>query len=216
MKYQMRNAVRVKRDYLEAFYKGIDDGVTFNKKPDTYFNTIKHILEMEDERLEALDRYDTGGVRLYEIKDITSNEIEAAQFINNIHNSKTNVIEVYSTIGDDEPILSNAMYCFQYKCVRYCFETDLVKPKHEEHQPAPFEYHLENDENDPVNSPAHYTYGKIEVIDYILDKELDFCLGNVIKYVSRAGHKNNTIEDLQKAARYLEIKINELKTKESE
>ena len=71
-------------------------------------------------------------------------------------------------------------------------------------------------ENDPVNSPAHYTYGKIEVIDYILDKELDFCLGNVIKYVSRAGHKNNALEDLQKAAKYLEFKINDLKNQESE
>jgi len=69
-------------------------------------------------------------------------------------------------------------------------------------------------ENDPVNSPAHYTYGKIEVIDYILDKELDFCLGNVIKYVS--GHKNNALEDLQKAAKYLEFKINDLKNQESE
>lgn len=216
MKFQIRNAVKIKRDYLPVFYNGVDDGATFNKKSGTYFNIIGSILDMEDERLEALDRYDTGEVKLYEIKDITPEEIEAAQYMNNVHNARANVIEVYSTIGDDEPILSDAMYYFKYEDTWYCFKTDLVKPKYEDHQPSPFEYHLDNDENDPVNSPAHYTYGKIEVIDYILDKELDFCLGNVIKYVSRAGHKNNTIEDLQKAARYLEIKINELKTKESE
>lgn len=66
------------------------------------------------------------------------------------------------------------------------------------------------EENDPVKHPSHYTYGKIEVIDFILDKELDFCLGNVIKYVARAGHKINALEDLKKAAQYLEFKINEL------
>lgn len=66
------------------------------------------------------------------------------------------------------------------------------------------------EENDPVKHPSHYTYGKIEVIDFILDKELDFCLGNVIKYVARAGHKENALEDLKKAAQYLEFKINEL------
>ena len=54
---------------------------------------------------------------------------------------------------------------------------------------------------DPVNRPAHYTDGKIEVIDYIEDKKLGFCLGNVIKYVSRAGKKDpeKEIEDLKKA-----------------
>lgn len=40
---------------------------------------------------------------------------------------------------------------------------------------------------DEVNKPEHYAGTKIEVIDYIEDKQLGFCLGNVIKYVSRAG-----------------------------
>lgn len=58
--------------------------------------------------------------------------------------------------------------------------------------------------NDPVNRPAHYTDGKIEVIDYIEDKELGFHLGNVVKYVSRAGKKDDKIQDLLKAKWYLE------------
>ena len=41
--------------------------------------------------------------------------------------------------------------------------------------------------NDNVNHPAHYTDGKIEVIDYIQDKGFNFCRGNAIKYISRAG-----------------------------
>jgi hypothetical protein len=65
---------------------------------------------------------------------------------------------------------------------------------------------------DPVNRPAHYTDGKIEVIDYIEDKGLGFCLGNAIKYISRAGkkYKDKEIEDLKKAIWYIERRIKEL------
>lgn len=69
--------------------------------------------------------------------------------------------------------------------------------------------------NDPVNHPSHYTDGKIEVIDFIEDKQLGFCLGNAVKYISRAGKKNpdKEIEDLEKARWYLDRHINNLKTK---
>ena len=63
---------------------------------------------------------------------------------------------------------------------------------------------------DSIN-PAHYTSGGIETIDYIeaklgADGAFAFCLGNVIKYVSRAGKKtiSTELEDLQKASWYLE------------
>lgn len=65
---------------------------------------------------------------------------------------------------------------------------------------------------DPVNRPAHYTDGKIEVIDFIEDKKLGFCLGNTVKYVARAGKKDPTkkIEDLKKARWYLDREIQTL------
>lgn len=65
---------------------------------------------------------------------------------------------------------------------------------------------------DPVNRPSHYTDGKIEVIDYIEDKKLGFCLGNAIKYISRAGKKDPSkeIEDLKKAKWYIERRIKEI------
>lgn len=58
---------------------------------------------------------------------------------------------------------------------------------------------------DVVNSPKHYTDGKIEVIDFIEDKKLGFHLGNSVKYISRAGKKdpNKTKEDLNKAIWYI-------------
>ena len=52
---------------------------------------------------------------------------------------------------------------------------------------------------DDINHPSHYTQGDIEVIDYIEDKKLGYRLGNVVKYVSRAGHKDDAIKDLKKA-----------------
>lgn len=66
--------------------------------------------------------------------------------------------------------------------------------------------------NDSVNHPAHYTDGKIEVIDFIEDKKLGFHLGNTVKYICRAGKKDpeKTIEDLQKAEWYLHREIQRL------
>jgi len=43
-----------------------------------------------------------------------------------------------------------------------------------------------------VEHPAYYNDGKIEVIDFIDDKKLDFCLGNAVKYIARAGKKTQT------------------------
>lgn len=67
-------------------------------------------------------------------------------------------------------------------------------------------------EYDPVNNPAHYTDGKIEVIEFIEDKNLGFCLGNAVKYISRAGKKDpkKEIEDLNKAIWYINRRIKEL------
>jgi hypothetical protein len=60
---------------------------------------------------------------------------------------------------------------------------------------------------DTVNHPPHYTAGKIEVIDFIEDQKLSYHLGNVVKYVCRADHKGSRLEDLKKAAWYLNREI---------
>lgn len=61
---------------------------------------------------------------------------------------------------------------------------------------------------DLINDPPHYKTGGIETIDYIEAKELNFHLGNAVKYISRADHKSTPIEDLHKAIWYLEREIN--------
>ena len=65
-------------------------------------------------------------------------------------------------------------------------------------------YFKEAPKADMVNHPPHYKAGGIEVIDYIESKELGYHLGNVVKYISRAGLKDgNVIQDLTKAQWYL-------------
>jgi len=62
---------------------------------------------------------------------------------------------------------------------------------------------IEGNRGDPVNHPAHYKVGGIETIDFIEAKDLSYHLGNVVKYVTRADHKGNKLEDLRKAQWYL-------------
>lgn len=61
--------------------------------------------------------------------------------------------------------------------------------------------------NDIINSPSHYTHGKIESIEVIEDWKLSFHLGSAIKYICRHEHKGKPIEDLQKAAWYINREI---------
>jgi len=60
---------------------------------------------------------------------------------------------------------------------------------------------------DPVNHPSHYKVGNIETIDFIEAKQLNYNLGNVVKYITRADHKGNQLQDLQKAQWYLAREI---------
>jgi len=66
--------------------------------------------------------------------------------------------------------------------------------------------------SDSVNHPSHYTFGGIETIDYMEAKATpEEFRGHLrltaLKYLSRAGLKNDTLEDLQKARWYIEYLI---------
>jgi hypothetical protein len=66
-----------------------------------------------------------------------------------------------------------------------------------------------------VDHPKHYNAGKYEVIDVIEDWKLGFHLGNVVKYIARAEHKADALEDMKKARWYLNraIELAESKVK---
>ena len=63
-----------------------------------------------------------------------------------------------------------------------------------------------------AESPKHYTRGSIEVWDFIRDQQLNYHLGNAIKYICRAGFKSSESKekDLKKAIHYLENELKEL------
>ncbi len=55
--------------------------------------------------------------------------------------------------------------------------------------------------------PNYYRRGSIQVWDFIRDQGLNFHLGNAIKYICRAGHKESRIADLSKAIHYLQNEL---------
>ena len=69
---------------------------------------------------------------------------------------------------------------------------------------------------DEVEKPAHYNFGKFETIDIIVDTlgeydAINYCHGNVLKYVIRSRHKGRPIQDCEKAVWYLNKMIELLK-----
>lgn len=72
--------------------------------------------------------------------------------------------------------------------------------------------------NEPANSTQiggdHYNKKAIQPIDYILANDLNFCEGNVVKYITRYKDKNG-VEDLKKAKQYIDFLIKDYESKES-
>lgn len=62
-----------------------------------------------------------------------------------------------------------------------------------------------------LNKPIHYQTNSFDVIDFCKEYNLNFNRGNIIKYIARAGKKDNEIKDLEKALDYLQREINYLK-----
>jgi predicted Zn-dependent protease len=64
--------------------------------------------------------------------------------------------------------------------------------------------------NSNLTGPTYYKRGNVEVWDFIRDQELNYHLGNAIKYICRAGYKNSKAEDLRKAIHYLQNELDNL------
>lgn len=82
-----------------------------------------------------------------------------------------------------------------------------------EKPPTPYEKPpaLQSAINDPVANPKHYT-GHASGVECIqITEHMNFCRGNAVKYIWRAGEKGNEIQDLEKAVWYLQREIARLK-----
>ncbi len=63
---------------------------------------------------------------------------------------------------------------------------------------------------DAVNHPTHYNSNPSGVECIVVAEHMSFCLGNTMKYIWRAGHKGDALEDLKKARWYLDREIQRL------
>ena len=113
-------------------------------------------------------------------------------------------------------LTSDTLYCHKESCVDG-IKAWLDAPSANEPDNSPTDKYVDLQSVsekvcDNVNHPDHYNHGKIEVIDFIEDQHLGFHLGNAVKYISRAGRKDpaRTVEDLRKAAWYLNRQIERL------
>lgn len=110
-----------------------------------------------------------------------------------------------------EKTCCNCYYWFNEKCVNtegrhfnVNMTSDECCDSHTEAYVKPKEETVE-----AVNHPSHYNKG-IEAIEVIESWELNFSLGNAIKYILRAPHKGKQLEDLQKASWYINREIERL------
>ena len=85
----------------------------------------------------------------------------------------------------------------------------MPKQNNEQHQYGIPDLHNSgvnmSDLREEIECPKHYTQGNIEVIDFIIDQKLDYCEGNVVKYICRHKHKGNSTTDLLKARQYIDF-----------
>ena len=65
--------------------------------------------------------------------------------------------------------------------------------------------------NDPIN-PDHYRSHPSGIVCIDVTEHMNFCLGNAIKYIWRAGKKDDPRQDLSKAVWYLEREIKRIDT----
>jgi len=71
--------------------------------------------------------------------------------------------------------------------------------------------YFEPSDYDVVSHPSHYTAGrKYEPKDVIRDWELNFNLGSAVKYISRAGRKDDIVQDLKRAQQFIQFEIDYL------
>jgi len=67
-----------------------------------------------------------------------------------------------------------------------------------------------SESNTNVSHPSHYTQGKIECLDYIIDQKMTYCIGNAVKYLTRYRFKEHPMEDLAKAIVYIQRELREM------
>lgn len=88
-----------------------------------------------------------------------------------------------------------------HRAALHCLDCGL--PDYPHYQPL--------DASDPVSHPPHYTGHPSGVECIQITEHMNFCRGNAVKYIWRAGEKGNEVQDLEKAKWYIQREIDRLK-----
>ena len=94
-----------------------------------------------------------------------------------------------------------------------------VSPSSDEYYTAPELYEPKNSltpKVDLVHHPAHYCYSKYEPKDVIRAWGLNFNLGSAVKYIARAGRKDDILQELNKAKQFIEFEIEAIEKERAE
>jgi hypothetical protein len=99
---------------------------------------------------------------------------------------------------------------YPYQTVYMAKRNHMDKAESKKSEPKLIMEYVAPEKTDPVNSPAHYLVGGIETIDFIEAKQLNYNLGNAVKYIARSGHKDDRKQDIEKAVWYLNREISRM------
>lgn len=131
-------------------------------------------------------------------KKYKTNKSEAIRKLHDLgHDQK----EIHTMTNYSKPLINIVLR--NYKAKKKARKSKIIKAVEEMKQALD----VVEIKADPVNHPPHYRTGGVETIDFIEAKDLNYRLGNVVKYVSRAGRKGDPLQDLEKAAWYLQREI---------
>lgn len=132
-------------------------------------------------------------------------------FSNLPHNFHVFDTEINFILSSDSKIITDMANIYVCQCNEEKIAAEIRK--HKDFNITIFE--VDDDKKEQVNHPSHYGGKKnpYEAIKVIEAWKLNFNLGNTVKYISRAGKKNDLIEDLEKALWYLNRELDNLKKK---
>ena len=116
---------------------------------------------------------------------------------------KEHVIKLCNDVLDNNGVNNHKTDCSEIYCEECPFENIHGSCQ----ELTPNENIIRANKYRSVNNRSQYNVGTIEVIEVIEDWELNFNLGNAIKYIGRCEHKNNKKEDIKKAIWYLEREL---------
>lgn len=209
--YQIEISGHNPKDYINNIVKKAEE--LLSKKPD-----LRSQIKAELSHLPNLDNYTDAELdALMSAEDFDSDNFNWKAFWERMRRhpagpktkkrSKVDMTNINNMINSGIEI-ANTLVCVECGSLPgfHSFKCSLRKP---ESKVSGSITNVEVGPSSHIVHPTHYNQGKIEVWDFIVDQNLNFLLGSVIKYVCRAGKKNTslTIQDLRKAREFLDKEI---------